>query len=200
MRFTLMLLICLSLFQTSFANNRKKKKNKSSLTTYKNSQLKDSVYRKVIPFDLADISSSNSENQNSSNINIDGLLWFAKKQLGVPYKYAAEDPKQGGLDCSGFLYYVFGHFNIKVPRTSNDYLNFGSIVSKNKIQKGDVLVFTGSNAKSKVGGHVGIVLENNNGSISFIHSASGNKKGVMISNLSENYFKERFLKAVRIIK
>ena len=62
---------------------------------------------------------------SSTKTNVDGLVWFAKKQLNTPYKYASADPKNGGLDCSGFLFYVFTHFDIKVPRTSYDFSAYG---------------------------------------------------------------------------
>lgn len=162
----------------------KPKKTNSILT-------KDSIIVKVIPFDL---------DNNTINTDTEGLIWFAKQQLGTPYKYASANPKNGGLDCSGFLYYVFTHFNIKVPRTSKDYMNYGNTISKNNAKTGDVIVFTGTDASQRIGGHVGIVLENNNGNISFIHSSSGKKNGVTISSLSEGYYTQRFLKIVRVVK
>mgnify|MGYP001012202312 CR=1 FL=1 len=134
---------------------------------------------------------------STTNTNTDGILWYAKQQIGVPYKYGSADPKKGGFDCSGFLFYVYTHFNIKVPRTSYDYMNFGKTISKQDTQKGDVLVFTGFDASQKAGGHVGIVVENKNNDISFIHASTS--KGVIISKLSEAYYAKRFIKAVRFI-
>lgn len=188
-----LLVFMLILSVQSLALNKKKKpKNKTKNTAQITKR--DSVFRNVIPFDIE----ANSLSSNSKT-DIDGLLWFAKQQLGIPYKYASADPKNGGLDCSGFLYYVFGHFKIKVPRSSKDYMNYGKTINKNDAQKGDVLVFTGTDATKKIGGHVGIVLENNNGDITFIHGSSGKGKGVMISKLSETYYTQRFLKVVRVI-
>lgn len=181
--------IMLFLLTTFYANNiiwaKPKKSTKKQASTYAS---KDSVWRKAIPFDL-----------EMPNTDADGLIWFAKQQIGTPYKYASADPKNGGLDCSGFLYYVYNHFKIKVPRTSKDYMSYGKTITKSDAKKGDVIVFTGTNASIKIGGHVGIVLENNNGNISFIHSSSGKSKGVTISTLSEGYYTQRFLKIVRVI-
>ncbi len=134
-----------------------------------------------------------------SGINIDGLLWYAKKQLGTPYLYGSADPAKGGLDCSGFLYYVFNHFKIKVPRTSKDYMSYGKPVSRSEAQKGDVIIFTGSDATVKTGGHVGLILENTGNDITFIHGSSSKKYGVMINKLSDAYYNQRFLKIVRVI-
>lgn len=137
------------------------------------------------------------QEQNSNKTNVDGLLWYAKKQLGTPYKYGASDPKNGGFDCSGFMYYVYTHFNIKVPRTSYDYMSYGKEVSKQQAQKGDVILFTGSDANTKKAGHVGIITENKGGDISFIHASTS--KGVIINKLSDSYYIKRFLKIVHIL-
>jgi cell wall-associated NlpC family hydrolase len=185
------ILIIVLLFSgnSSFAKKKKKKYKPNPKTTVSISK-RDSVFKKPIPFDLA---------STIEKTNIDEIIWFAKQQLGTPYKYASADPKNGGLDCSGFLYYVFTNYKIKVPRSSKDYMNYGTTINKNDAQKGDVLVFTGTDATQRIGGHVGLVLENNNGDITFIHGSSGKGKGVTISKLSENYYTLRFLKVVRVI-
>ncbi|HMV15093.1 MAG TPA: C40 family peptidase [Chitinophagales bacterium] len=189
---SIFVIACMLFIQPAFA--KKKKKDKAKTDYNFTSKNRDSVWRKVVPFDL-----SNTTFTALKSNNIDGILWFAKQQLGTPYKYASADPKNGGLDCSGFLFYVYTHFKIKVPRTSKDYMNFGKSISTNKIQKGDVLIFTGSDASQKIAGHVGMVIDTNDGEISFIHGASGKGKGVTISKLSESYYTTRFLKAVRIV-
>ena len=196
--FALVLVIFISF--NSFAKPKKTKvvpKAKVSASTSK----RDSVWRKVVPFDIVMNKnfkpSKNSNSENSSEV--DDIIWFAKKQLGTPYKYASADPKNGGLDCSGFLFYVFTHFNIKVPRSSKDYMNYGKTIDVDDAKKGDVVVFTGTNASQRIGGHVGLVLENNDGNLKFIHGSSGKASGVTISNLSEGYYSQRFLKVVRVV-
>src|SRR5215218_2993379 len=47
------------------------------------------------------------------------LLAFAESLIGTPYLYASTDPSKG-FDCSGFITYVFNHFDIAVPRSSID--------------------------------------------------------------------------------
>src|SRR5690606_21734365 len=46
------------------------------------------------------------------------LVSFAKKLLGVKYKYGAAHPSHG-FDCSGFVNYVFRQFGITLPRSSS---------------------------------------------------------------------------------
>lgn len=172
---------------------KKKKKSKPKPKTTVSLTKRDSVFRKPVPFDLYGTAGT------TVSKDADDIIWFAKQQLGTPYKYASADPTKGGLDCSGFLYYVFGHYKINVPRSSKDYMNFGKTIDKSEAQKGDIIIFTGTDAKQRIGGHVGIILENKNGNISFIHGSSGKANGVTISNLSEAYYSQRFLKIVRIL-
>src|ERR1043165_3237469 len=55
------------------------------------------------------------------------IVDFAQTLLGTPYQYASIDPAIG-FDCSGFVTYVFTHFNIIVPRSSIDFTNVGKEV------------------------------------------------------------------------
>lgn len=191
-----LIIVLLLSSNTSFAKKKKKKPVKKIKITAVIGK-RDSINKQPIPFDLA--SSIFSTNTKATYHNVDDLILFAKQQLGTPYKYASADPKNGGLDCSGFLYYVFQHYKIKVPRSSKDYMSFGKTIDKYDAQKGDVIVFTGTDAMQRIGGHVGLVLENNSGNITFIHGSSGKANGVTISNLSEGYYTQRFLKVVRVI-
>ena len=133
------------------------------------------------------------------SINADSLIAFAKTQLGTNYCYANASPEKG-FDCSGFVYFVFSHFDVKVPRSSKEFKNFGKTILLDSAKKGDVIVFTGTNSKKRSPGHVGIVISNENGIPTFIHSSSGKKKGVIISDFHESpYYKKRFIKIVRVV-
>ena len=134
---------------------------------------------------------------SKTEIQRDKIVNYAKKQIGVKYKYAGNTPKTG-FDCSGFTKYVYSHFGYDVPRSSSAYANIGTKISVKNCKKGDILLFTGSNKHKRVTGHLGIVVSNKNGTIKFIHASSS--RGVMISDLSITYFKDRILGARRIIK
>jgi cell wall-associated NlpC family hydrolase len=122
---------------------------------------------------------------------------FAKTLLGTPYKYASAIPANG-LDCSGFIYYVFNHFNIRAPRSSVDFTNEGSTVDLQDARPGDLILFTGSDNASGIVGHMGIVIENGP-VLKFIHSSSGKSVGVIINPLS-GYYKTHFVKVIRILE
>lgn len=128
--------------------------------------------------------------------NPDELVTYAEQFIGVRYVFGSIDPKKG-FDCSGFLYYVFNRFGIKVPRTSEQYTNAGKEVDLSDSKRGDLILFTGSDPKSGKVGHIGIIVENKSGKINFIHSASGGNKGICYSGI-DKYFAERFVKIIRI--
>ena len=120
----------------------------------------------------------------------------AKTLIGTPYLYGSVDPEKG-LDCSGFVNCVSEHFDIDVPRSSVEFTNFGNTVETNDAQPGDLILFTGTDPNKHVVGHIGIITDNVEGEIEFIHSSSGKAKGVIISELGDHY-KTRFVKVIRI--
>lgn len=150
----------------------------------------------LLPFS---VKSQKSIKVLKDSINIDSLLSYSKKFIGTNYKYASCGP-ESGFDCSGFVYYVFNHFNVKVPRSSSDFNTAGITVNPDSARVGDVIVFTGTNAKIRKPGHVGIVISNPQQELQFIHSSSNKKhSGVKISSYKESpYYKTRFLKIVRV--
>lgn len=126
------------------------------------------------------------------------LLEFAKSMLGIRYRAASSSPSRG-FDCSGFVNYVFSNFGFKVPRSSREFATSGEAKKLEDAKIGDVILFTGTNSRSRTPGHVGIIYSINGDDIKFIHSSSGNAKGVTISSLEEGFYKKRFLKVVSIL-
>lgn len=131
---------------------------------------------------------------NTRNISADELVSFAEKLEGIKYTYGSS-VKEKGFDCSGFINYVFNHFKIPVPRISSDFTNAGKEIPIKDSKRGDFILFTGSDAKSGVVGHMGIITRNIRGNIEFIHAATSG--GVMISGMN-SYFVPRFVKVNRI--
>jgi cell wall-associated NlpC family hydrolase len=152
--------------------------------------LPDTMHTKKEVAILPDSAKIQVNNQSPENI-----VSFAKTLIGVPYKYASTDPKEG-FDCSGFITYVFNHFDIKVPRSSIDFTNVGTPVDPQLARSGDLILFTGTDTLETHVGHMGIVTENTD-SLRFIHSTSGRKYGVTITSLNE-FYQKRFVKVIRI--
>lgn len=129
-----------------------------------------------------------------NNDKIDNIISTAKKYLGIPYKYAGTSP--AGFDCSGFLFYVFKKYDINVSRTSASMANYGKRITLAEARKGDLMFFKGSRLSSPAIGHVGMVTENNDGVIKFIHSANG---GVQITTFNgSKYYVPRFIMVRRL--
>ncbi len=135
------------------------------------------------------------ENLNIRNVSKHALVVFAKSLIGIPYKYASSDPSQG-FDCSGFITYVFNHFNLKVPRSSVGFTNAGREIPIKNAKEGDLILFTGTNDSIRIVGHMGIITENTD-TLQFIHSTSGRANAVTITNFGDHY-KKRFVKVIRV--
>lgn len=138
-------------------------------------------------------------NSQTAEVPADSLIAFGKQYLGKKYCYGSCTPNKG-FDCSGFVYYVFGHFDIKVPRASMDYEKHGTVVKLDSARKGDVIVFTGTKPKNRKPGHVGIVVSSPGEELKFMHSSSGKRaNGIIITNYSTSpYYQSRFIKVVRV--
>lgn len=125
------------------------------------------------------------------------LVEFAKTFIGTPYVWGSANPSRG-FDCSGFVKFISNQFNYVVPRTSAEYAKLGTPIPLKDAQAGDIILFTGRNHRSKRVGHMGIITENTDDGLQFIHSSSGSNKGVKISEL-DGYYKKRFVKIVRVL-
>ncbi|HNX06091.1 MAG TPA: NlpC/P60 family protein [Bacteroidales bacterium] len=109
--------------------------------------------------------------------------------LNVPYKYGG-NTKQG-TDCSGLVSSVFKEvYNISMYRSSADQLKNVTEISKNQLKAGDLVFFKIDNNKVS---HVGIYLGENK----FIHATT--KKGVIVNNLDEEYYKKHYYTSGRVI-
>ncbi|WP_158795240.1 C40 family peptidase [Pedobacter sp. L105] len=125
------------------------------------------------------------------------LITFAKTLIGIPYHYACNNPSVG-FDCSGFVSYVFHNFGFKVPRSSTEFNETGTPVKLENAKIGDILIFTGTNPRKRVVGHVGIITNIDGDTIQFIHSTSGKEHGVTITTLND-YYRSRLMRTVSII-
>lgn len=125
------------------------------------------------------------------------LISFARTMIGIPYRYASSNPNIG-FDCSGFVSYVFRNFGFSVPRSSPEFVAAGRTVKLENAKVGDILIFTGSNPKTRKIGHVGIVYKIDGDEIEFIHSSSGKARGVTITTM-DTYYKRRFMRAVSVL-
>jgi len=122
---------------------------------------------------------------------IQKIVESAKQKLGSPYQYGKSGPNS--FDCSGFVYYVFTKFHIKIPRTSINQSKTEYKLKRDELRVGDIVVFD-TYERGHVN-HSGIYLGNGN----FIHATSGKAFSVTISNLDKGFYKDKFRWGVRVI-
>jgi cell wall-associated NlpC family hydrolase len=146
---------------------------------------------------------SNESNANKELINPietndslrDNIVNFGMGLLGTPY--VASSCSVDGFDCSGFVFYVFQHYKIQVPRSSSQFNNFGKEIPIDSLKKGDILVFL--SPTRNVIGHVGIVTNPKGMESDFIHASSGSEMKVIVSSLKQKSYTRRFVKAVDVL-
>ena len=120
----------------------------------------------------------------------DDLLMNAMNLLGVSYRWGGTKPATG-LDCSGFIQYVFRQaWNVNLPRTSSEMAKVGMPVNKSDLQPGDLVFFSRYGRRV---GHVGMYI----GDGKFIHAPSTGKK-IQIANLDKPYYVKHYVDARRV--
>lgn len=106
---------------------------------------------------------------------------------GTPYAFGGLSKE--GIDCSGFVYRTYlEELGIKLPRSTKLLSKIGTKIMRDELRPGDLVFFkTGFKVR-----HVGIYIEKDN----FLHASK--KRGVMISNLKDYYWKDKYWHARRV--
>ena len=86
----------------------------------------------------------------------DSIIESAKEQIGIRYKWAGINPEKG-LDCSGFVKYVFARLGVELPHSSKELATRGLSIARDTaaMRPGDLLVFGRGKRISHVGIYVG---------------------------------------------
>lgn len=112
----------------------------------------------------------------------------AAKYKGVPYVFGGTTTK--GFDCSGYVQYVFKDCKAKLPRLADEQALQGIFVTQKQLRPGDLVFFTTYAAGAS---HVGIYA----GDGQFWSASSS--KGVILSSLRDDYWKQRYYGARRVL-
>lgn len=141
---------------------------------------------------------ADSAAQVSREMRVDSLIQKAASYLGV--NYCRGGVTRNCFDCSGFVQKIFSFFGYSLPHSSAAMAQEGKPVKrKEDLMPGDLVYFKGRNAKSKVVGHVGIVVQNDGNGIIFIHASVN--KGICFDEIEASaYYKARYLGGRRIIE
>jgi len=116
------------------------------------------------------------------------VVLFAKKMLGVPYKFGSTTLNR--IDCSAYVQKVFGFIGIPLPRTAREQFSVGEFVNKENLTSGDLVFFK---TYATFPSHVGIYIGDN----LFIHTSTVTRN-VTIDNLDTPYYLKRFIGAKRL--
>ncbi|WP_273430268.1 C40 family peptidase [Chitinibacter tainanensis] len=135
-------------------------------------------------------SSSNVMPKGTDYTPAQDLLLSAMSLIGVKYTWGGNSP-ESGLDCSGFIKYVFQNsMNITLPRTALGMSQTGQTIDKDELKPGDLVFF---NTLGRTFSHVGIYLGDNR----FIH-APRKGRNIEVANMNLSYWQTRFNGARRI--
>jgi cell wall-associated NlpC family hydrolase len=111
--------------------------------------------------------------------------------VGVDYKFGGNTPDTG-LDCSGFVRYVFQQATgISLPRSSKEQAKVGQSIDKTQLQPGDLVFF---NTRRFQFSHVGVYLGDNR----FVHAPSRGGS-VEVVNLDNRYWQKAYNGARRVV-
>jgi len=118
------------------------------------------------------------------------LLFSALGLIGVKYKWGGNDPSQG-LDCSGFVKYVFQNsLKLTLPRTALEMSRVGEKIDREELKPGDLVFF---NTLKRQFSHVGIYLGDNR----FVHAPRKGRR-IEVVNITDKYWSTRFNGARRM--
>ncbi|MEJ2767430.1 C40 family peptidase [Mycetohabitans sp. B46] len=114
----------------------------------------------------------------------------ALNMIGVRYRWGGDSPSSG-LDCSGFVRYVFQDtLGLTLPRRAEEMSRVGEKVKMSELKPGDLVFF---NTMRRTFSHVGIYIGDNK----FVHSPSTGST-IRVDELDGGYWEKRFTGARRL--
>ena len=117
------------------------------------------------------------------------IIKTAKSYTGTPYVFGGSTPS--GFDCSGFLQFIFEKNGIMIPRLADEQYLLGEEKKKKDLVPGDLVFFT---TYAEGASHCGLYL----GDDKFIHTSAS--KGVRVDELTDPYWKPKYLGGKHIVK
>ena len=100
---------------------------------------------------------------------------LALRMAGTPYRWGGESPASG-FDCSGLIRWAYGRVGVDLPHNSYALYGVGRRVTRERMETGDVLFFSGL-------GHVGLYL----GGGRMVHAPYSGKDVEVVRVANTNY-------------
>lgn len=118
------------------------------------------------------------------------LVMNALGLIGVRYRFGGNSPETG-LDCSGFVRYVFNDtFGFLLPRRAEEMSRVGTTIDTTELRPGDLVFF---NTMRRTFSHVGIYIGDNK----FVHAPSSGGK-IRVDDMRQSYWVARYNGARRV--
>jgi cell wall-associated NlpC family hydrolase len=108
------------------------------------------------------------------------VMQAAAEQVGVPYVYGGSTPS--GLDCSGYVRFVYAQFGVKLPHSVYQQAKLAEKIAPEDARPGDIVVFNDYS-------HNGIYAGNGN----FYHAPQPGDRVKLAPIFTERYHFVRFV-------
>lgn len=120
-------------------------------------------------------------NPRFSSLTSSNVMRAASEQVGVPYVFGGSTP--AGMDCSGYVKFVYSQFGIAMPHSvyQQSRLPFAKKISREEAVPGDIVVFNDYS-------HNGIYAGNGN----FYHAPQPGDKVKLAPIFTDSYHIIRF--------
>ncbi len=154
--------------------------------------------------DFKDIEEKQDEETNSKDGTgsdlVNRILEELKRHLGLSYKWGGKSPNEGGMDCSGYIAYVYNQFSDELEITSNSHkltsytysmMNEGKDVTKdfpNNLKPCDI-VFPNSGHVQAYIGDGKVIHEPQTGDVCKISDLNKNKIAKVIRVVPDSAWK-----------
>lgn len=112
---------------------------------------------------------------------------IALEAVGVPYRWGGASP-ESGFDCSGLVRWTYGRLGLELPHSSYALHELGRSVARSRLERGDLLFFSGL-------GHVGVYL----GRGRMVHAPQSGRH-VEVVELAGSYYDRGLVSARRLVK
>jgi len=185
----LLLTLLITLTAADVANGKVRKGNTKP-------KAKTEVQQRVDEIDNYDfLYNEGADDLNYDVVTVNSIMDEAMSHLGARYRSGSKGPS--AFDCSGFTSYVFGKTGAQIGSSSRDQYAKNMPVSREEMQRGDLVFFTSPRSGRSVG-HVGIVIDVDplTHTFSFIHASTS--KGVVITNSDDGFYARRFVGVRRV--
>lgn len=140
--------------------------------------------------ELSDLQIKYAERLNVLPELLDNMSLLESLDYWYGTRYVYGGTTKRGIDCSAFVRAMYESvYDIELPRTAREQYKECRRISTTELKEGDLVFF---NTRGGVS-HVGIYIRNNK----FAHSSSG--RGVVISDLFEDYYVSRYIGAGRLL-